>query len=235
LTQAGYAVETVATGKAALTRGREQAYAAIALDLLLPDMPGQKVLAELRADGPNRTTPVVIVSVLSDRNRGIGFEVHDILGKPLQPAVLLESLARAKLRPHTPRPILVVDDDPRALKLAERTLEQIGYRSMCRAGAEEGLAAARETPPAAVVLDLVMPVMTGFEFLERFRATRGGRRTPVIVWTAKDLGADDRRRLSASAQAVVEKSRGPDALVDELRALLPAPAAAGPKEARRGR
>jgi PAS domain S-box-containing protein len=233
LTQAGYAVDTVATGKAALARAREQAYAAIALDLLLPDMPGQKVLAELRAEGPNRATPVVIVSVLADRNRGIGFKVHDILGKPLQPATLLESLARANLKPHTPRPILVVDDDPSALKLAERTLEQIGYRSMCRTGGEDGLAAALATPPAAVVLDLVMPVMTGFEFLERFRGTRSGRSTPVIVWTSMELGAADRRRLSASAQAVVEKSRGPEALVDEIRTLVPVSAVS--KEARSGR
>ena len=79
--------------------------------------------------------------------------------------------------------------------------------------------AAREAP-AAVILDLSMPGMDGFEFLEHFRGTAAGRNTPVIVWTVKDLTAVDHGRLAAWAQAVVQKG-GTERLLEELRAHVP--------------
>lgn len=75
-----------------------------------------------------------------------------------------------------------------------------------------------------------MPEMDGFEFLRRFRATAAGRRTPIIVWTIKDLTPAERVQLLGSVQAVVEKGQGTSALLDEVRAHVPAPA--GPAEER---
>jgi CheY-like chemotaxis protein len=110
----------------------------------------------------------------------------------------------------------------------EALLRQLGYRPLVRPDGASGLQAAVEEPPAAVVLDLLMPGMDGFEFLKRFRRMGIGRRTPVIVWTAHDLTAAVLSRLKESAQAVVEKSRGAEALLEELRAhVLPPRAARG--------
>ena len=87
---------------------------------------------------------------------------------------------------------------------------------------DAALKAAAETPPLAVVLDLIMPRLDGFEFLERFRQTEAGQSTPVIVWTVKDLTTHDQARLREKAQAVVLKgSDGAAALVRELDAFLP--------------
>jgi DNA-binding response OmpR family regulator len=116
--------------------------------------------------------------------------------------------------------VLVVDDDPQALKLSERALRELGYHPVCRSDVEGGLQAAAEQLPVAVVLDLVMPELGGFEFLQRFRRTELGRRTPVIIWTVKDLTREERDHLRVAAQAVVAKSTGVDALTDELRSYL---------------
>jgi protein-histidine pros-kinase len=144
---------------------------------------------------------------------------------------LLASLARAALARGGPRPILVVDDDRKALKLAEKALAQLGYRPLCRLSGREGLTAAEKEPPAAVILDLLMPDMDGFEFLERFRATPGGRRTPVIVWTVKDVTSEEREMLERRVQAIVPKGQGAAALIAVVRAHAPLPAAAEAGEA----
>jgi CheY-like chemotaxis protein len=124
------------------------------------------------------------------------------------------------------RPVLIVDDDPRARRLMETMLQAIGYPSREAASAEEGLGIAERDMPAAVILDLSMPGMDGFEFLDRFRAMPAGRGTPVIVWTVKDLSAADQDRLAASAQAVVRKG-GTERLLEELRIHVPLPGATG--------
>ncbi len=118
--------------------------------------------------------------------------------------------------------MLVVDDDPGCLKLMQATLGRSGYDTICREDAEAALQAAAESRPIAVVLDLIMPRVDGFEFLERFRKMEAGRRTPVIVWTVKDLSAHDHARLRETAHAVVAKgSDGAASLLRELNAFLP--------------
>ena len=121
------------------------------------------------------------------------------------------------------RPILVVDDDPSTLKLADLALRELGHRPVCKDNAVDALLAAEAHPPAVVIVDLFMPHVDGFEFISRLRACPGGRDVPVLVWTVKDLDAAERRRLQASAAAIVSKSAGGlQALVKELGRLLPA-------------
>jgi CheY-like chemotaxis protein len=120
----------------------------------------------------------------------------------------------------------VVDDDPKALKIMEATLKNLGYRSVGKLDGASGLRVVEEERPAAVVLDLMMPGMDGFEFLDRLRRTALGRRTPVIVWTIKELTEEDRLRLRAMAEGVVMKSEGGVAsLLAELQRYLGEPAA----------
>jgi signal transduction histidine kinase/DNA-binding response OmpR family regulator len=233
LVAAGYAVEVARTGQAAIDQCRERTFDAITLDLLLPDMGGWEVLKEIHSDGPNQKTPTIVVTVVAEKGVGAGFAIHDYLVKPVRAEALLASLQRAEIPPAGNRPILVVDDDPQARRLMETTLQGLGYRSRAAADGEEGLRVAGDTDPAAVVLDLLMPEMDGFEFLERFRRTPAGRATPVIVWTAKDLTDEDYGRLAASAQAVVRKSEGgTGTLIDELRTCIARPA--GPRSAAGG-
>jgi len=111
----------------------------------------------------------------------------------------------------------VVDDDESALKLADKTLRALGYRAVCRQDVTSALSAAAKEHPAAVILDVVIPEINGFEFLKRFRNTQAGRRTPVIVWTGKDLTSAERRHLQSTADSVVMKSEVADELLRELK------------------
>jgi CheY-like chemotaxis protein len=207
----------VATGAAAIARVRARAFDAITLDLLLPDMNGQDVLRAIRAEGPNRETPVIIATVVSERGLAAGYRVADVLMKPIDPAELLAGLARARIAADGSRPILVIDDDPKALKLAERSLRDGGFRPILRSDAEGGLQAVEKETPAAIVVDLVMPGMSGFDFMDRLAGQPRASRIPVIVWTEKDMTAEEQRRLADIAEAVVLKRAGTKSLVDELR------------------
>jgi hypothetical protein len=104
--------------------------------------------------------------------------------------------------------ILLVDNNRRELKLYQTALEQNGYTTVAKSNAAAALRVAAENPPDVVVLDLVMPQMDGFEFLRRFRAAEHGRRTPVIVLTAKDLAREHQELLTAMAEGIVTKGDG---------------------------
>jgi CheY-like chemotaxis protein len=121
-----------------------------------------------------------------------------------------------------PGTVLVVDDDPATLKLAEVALRQLGHVPVCKSNGPDALRAAESDLPALVIVDLLMPQMDGFEFIARLRALRSGADVPILVWTIKDLDDLEQRRLKASAAAVVfKRSGGANALVEEVRRLLP--------------
>jgi PAS domain S-box-containing protein len=224
LTGAGYAVETAADGAEAVARCRQRTFDAITLDLLLPDMDSREVLRGIQAEGHNEGVPVIVLTVVAERGAVAGFNIHDFLVKPVQTEELLASLLRAGLPADGTQTVLVVDDDPSALKIMEVTLSHLGYRPICKPDGAAGLEAAAAARPAAVVLDLMMPGIDGFEFLDRFHRTPLGRRTPVIVWTVKELSVEDHVRLRAMAQGVVLKSQGSvDFLLRELQRHLRVP------------
>jgi PAS domain S-box-containing protein len=125
--------------------------------------------------------------------------------------------------PQSSRPILVVDDDPKSRKLTEAMLSAAGYRTLgCRDG-PAALRAVRQESPAAVVLDLDMPGMDGFEVLDALREQPISQSLPILIWTVLELPADKRARLLAKAQEVVAKSAGAHALVERLRFHVPPP------------
>lgn len=220
LNDAGYAVETAATAGEAISTCDSRSFDAITLDILLPDQTGIDVLRHIRAGRTNRETPVIIVSVVAEKGVLGGFPVHDYLQKPLSASALVASLERAGVRSQSRGPILVVDDDGSALRLMDATLRGFGYSVVCSEDGEQALRRAREYRPEAVILDLLMPGVDGFEFLHRFRSDPEHRTVPVIVWTTKDITAEDRAKLDRAAQAVFAKEGQLSSLVDELRGLL---------------
>jgi signal transduction histidine kinase/DNA-binding response OmpR family regulator len=220
LTQAGYSVETASTGAQALSRCATRKFDAITLDLLLPDISGLDVLGAVREGGPNQHAHVVVITVVAEKGAVGGFAVHDVLAKPLQAPALLESLVRAGVDVDLHGTVLVVDDDPASLELMNVALHKLGFTAACFPNAAEALAALSGLQPQAIVLDLMMPGMSGFEFLEHFRALADHRHTPVLIWSAKELTEDERSTLHRSAQAVVRKG-GTAALLEQLGPLLP--------------
>ncbi|NUP13014.1 MAG: response regulator [Polyangiaceae bacterium] len=228
LTAAGYAVETASTAAQAVARCRDTRFDAITLDLILPDMNGLQLLEAIRREGASTDARVVVVSMIAEKDVIGAFAVDDILAKPIDEAALVAALRRSGVAVDKVGRVLVVDDDDASLRLMNLTLTQLGYRVMSASDGDVALRLVERERPSAVVLDLVMPGVDGFEFLVRFRANRANRRVPVIVWTMKDLTGEESTRLRASAQGVLQKGQGTADLLDELRAFLPAPPVGGP-------
>ena len=225
LEDAGFAVEVAETGAAALAACATRAFDAITLDMLLPDMTGLQLLAELRAEPQTKAVPVIVITVVPDAKVVAGVSVTRILHKPLDGNDLLEALDRAGVHPDQPGGVLVVDDDPSALRLMDATLRQLGLSAITRSTGAAGLEAAATLAPAAIVLDLSMPEMDGLEFLEKLRALPAHARTPVVVWTNKDLTHAEQADLLATAQGVAVKTdNGPHGIVAQLRQLMAEPA-----------
>ncbi len=217
LVGAGFAVDTAVTGAQALEAIHARSYDAVTLDLLLPDASGLSVLAAMRRNPATRTTPVIIVSVVTEQVTG-GFIVHDVLEKPLLEGQLIASLGRAGIVAAGSAPILIVDDDERSAKLAAATLAAAGWRTVTACDGEAALELVRDERPAAIVLDLVMPKLDGFGFLERFRADPRWQTIPVFVWTVKDLDTSEMRELAKRAESVLPKDgSGARTLVDQIR------------------
>ena len=220
LHKAGYGVEVAVNGVQALAYAAGRVYDAITLDLLLPDMTGLDVLHRIRSGEKNRDTPVVVVTVVADRGLVGGFAVHDYLPKPINSAELLARCGAEASRATSDAPILVVDDDPSALKLMAAALRAARRRRWpVSRRARRRLPPPDAAPPRAIVLDLLMPEMDGFEFLARLRRDPATQETPVIVWTMKELTSDDRDRLRRLAQEVVTKAGGTVALLEQIRAF----------------
>jgi len=218
LSEAGYSTDTAKTGVEALTKVAIRSYSAILLDLILPDMIGWEVLRSTRTQSPNQRTPVIVVTVVTEKEIVRGFPVQDCLAKPVSPMVLIDSLRRAGLSPTgTQKRILVIDDDPKALKIASAALRSSGYEAVCHLSGIAGLSAASQSNFSAVVLDLLMPEIDGFEFLDRFRKMPACENIPVIVWTNKDISPTEKSRLERSTQSIALKGYdGIDAVLREL-------------------
>lgn len=222
LVSSGYNVETAVNGSEALRHCLARTYDAISLDLILPDTNGWELLSMLRREGPNKETPIIILTVVAEKAVGVAFHIHDFLTKPIESKMLLESLDALQIPPHTTKPVIVIDDNIKDLKLAKILLTELGYQVLCVSTAQEGLLAAKQGNPLAIILDLLMPGMNGFEFLHQYRKTKKGRQTPVLVWTAKDVSSDERAQLRALSLGVVLKSGGSiNKLLSEFSHYLP--------------
>jgi signal transduction histidine kinase/CheY-like chemotaxis protein len=227
LAKEGFAVRTAASGPDGLALARALRPAAITLDVMMPGMDGWAVLAALKADPELAPIPVVMVTILDDKEMGFALGAVEYLTKPVDRTRLLDVVKR--FRPGaSPDPVLVVDDDPAMREMLRRSLEKAGLAVLEADDGRAALAEIARQRPALVLLDLMMPVMDGFEFLRELRATPQGRAIPVVVLTARDLTPEDRQRLQGQVAHVLGKGAySRDALLQEVRELVGARAGPG--------
>ncbi len=230
LGKSGYRVATAGGGEEGLERARELRPDAITLDVLMPGMDGWAVLSALKDDAELADIPVIMVSMLDDRTLGYSLGAADYLNKPVEHERLL-----AVLRKHCPkhgsRHVLIVEDDDATREMIRRILEKEGWSIAEAENGLIGLERLAEAAPGAILLDLMMPKMDGFEFLARLRENAAWRGIPVIVVTAKTLTAADHRRLKGSVELLIQKGGDEiDTILASLKKMLPArptPASAG--------
>jgi adenylate cyclase len=216
----GFAVETAASGVDGLKKVRELRPAAVTLDIMMPDVDGWTVLAALKGDPALADIPVVIVTIVDEQRRGIALGAAGYLTKPIDRERLIEIVSHLRVV-GAPGTVLVVEDDEDERQLVRATLEARGWTVREAANGRLALDAIRAELPDVILLDLMMPEMDGFELVAALQANAAWRDIPVVVVTALDLTAEDRRRLNGGVDQILSKHAFPPAeLIARVGALL---------------
>jgi CheY-like chemotaxis protein len=192
----------------------------ITLDIILHDLDGWNVLSELKRMPFMHNVPVLIISIVDEAESRGAFGPTGFLLKPSRRAELTDSILQMAPASHAPLRILVVDDEPLVGELSKSILTPPQfevYVTRSARDAAEWLADPQHMPDL-VLLDLVMPKTTGFEFLATLRSDSRTRHLPVLVWTAKHLSRQEQHELSQAAQVVLPKKHfSPARLAETLR------------------
>jgi CheY-like chemotaxis protein len=206
LEAAGARVVGARNGEEGLDTVRRLSPAGVILDILLPGVDGWEVLAQLKADPRTAQVPVIVVSMLDERGRGFALGAAEYLVKPVGKEQLLTALYRAAAMPERKHTVVAIDDDPLAIELVKASLEPEGWTVLGAATGQEGLALIREQQPSAVLLDLLMPGMDGFEVVEALRADPETKSVPVVILTSKSMTQQDKERLQGRITYVARKT-----------------------------
>jgi PAS domain S-box-containing protein len=180
---------------------------AITLDVLMPGGNGFETLVALRKTPETAGIPIIVVSILDQKQVGFALGAADYLIKPIRKPVLLETIRRHVL-PHADddATILLVDDDPKTLELLQETLRSAGYETQSVQSGARALEVLSSKLVNAVLLDLLMPGMDGFEVIRHVREQATLKELPILVMTAKTLVPEEIALLSRETQALFQKS-----------------------------
>jgi signal transduction histidine kinase/CheY-like chemotaxis protein/HAMP domain-containing protein len=206
LSREGFDVVTAENGAGALAAARTQCPSVITLDVLMPDMDGWSVLQELKSDPELAGIPVIMVTIVDEKQKGIALGASDYLNKPIDRGRLAAILARYRSVVAATRRALVVEDDTETRMMMRRLLIGEGWQVAEARDGREALARMGGERPDLILLDLMMPEMDGFEFLAACRKMPEFGGIPVIIVTAADLTAHDHRRLNGGVEHILQKA-----------------------------
>jgi signal transduction histidine kinase/CheY-like chemotaxis protein/HAMP domain-containing protein len=220
LERQGFAVVVAASGVEGLARAREVRPAAVTLDIIMPDLDGWTVLAALKGDPATADIPVIVVTIVDEKQRGYALGAAEYMVKPIDRERLTRALR--SLCGGTGH-LMVIEDDDDTRAMMRQALAGDGWKVTEAENGRVALDRLALAVPDAIVLDLVMPELDGFEFLAEFRRHAEWRAIPVLVVTAADLSAADRLRLNGAVERVIQKSGdGRDELLREVATALAA-------------
>ncbi|MBI3286957.1 MAG: response regulator, partial [Chloroflexi bacterium] len=223
LEEAGFQVEIAQSEEEALQKAEVHRPAAITLDILLPEKRGWEVLARLKSSPHTQNIPVMVISIMDTKSTGFALGATEYMLKPVSKETLLSRLRELGLTPGVKgdKKILVVDDDRRMVRRVGAILEAEGFQVVEAYEGEEAIGRALTEKPDLIILDLVMPKRNGFEVVEALKGDSRTQHIPIIILTAKDLSAEEERRLYGSIEFLARKrSLSDQALLEELRRLL---------------
>jgi len=220
LTSAGYQPIRARHGEEALRLAREAPFVAVTLDLVLPGLDGWEVLKTLKSHAVTRDLPVVIISRVDERDLGVALGADDYFVKPVDRDRLLDRVRQLTVANQSKARLLLIDDDVSLHELLNEELAGLGHTIESAYSGETGFAAAKENLPDVIILDLMMPGMSGFEVAGLLKDDPSTARIPILVLTSRVISADDRRELQSKVAAYVQKGHGTrDQLVAEIKRL----------------
>jgi signal transduction histidine kinase/DNA-binding response OmpR family regulator len=220
LTKEGFRVAIAPGGKEGIKMAKDLKPDLITLDVLMAETDGWSVLSALKADADTTDIPVIILTMFDDKEMGFALGASDYMTKPINRDRLVTVL-RKHHHGHEPSQVLVVEDEPSIRQMVRRVLEKEGWVVREAENGKAGLRAVAETRPAVILLDLMMPVMNGFDFVQELRKNKEWQDIPVVILTAKDLTVEDRQQLKGNVERVYQKGEyNREQLLQEVRELV---------------
>ena len=220
LSKEGLRVISTFDGAEGIKRAQEIMPDVILLDVLMPDRNGWSILTQLKTNSQTVHIPVVIISILHDKNTGFALGASEYLTKPLERKHLLKTLEKYRLDKAVGH-VLVVEDDPPTREIMRSTLQKDGWSVSEAENGRIGLQQLQNQIPEVILLDLMMPEMDGFEFVRQLRAQEKWHQIPVIVVTAKEITAEDEAQLTGNVERTLQKGAySRDQLLHEVRQLV---------------
>ncbi len=217
LAAANLEVLTATSGVEAVRLAKETHPDVITLDIMMPSGGGWSVLHELRSDSATAEIPVVVVSILDRKELGLILGVSDYLVKPVSRDMLLHTLQKHLRRSDRVQNVLVIDDDAADLHITAEVLSSAGYSALRAQGGPAAIEVLRTARPDAILLDLMMPHIDGFQVLNHIKQDDALCAVPVFILTAKELTQEETERLRRDAQACFRKG---DSWKNELLARI---------------
>ncbi|TNE51834.1 MAG: hybrid sensor histidine kinase/response regulator [Deltaproteobacteria bacterium] len=220
LTKEGFLVVSTSSGEEGLRIAEKLEPFAITLDVKMPDMDGWAVLSELKKLPALADTPVIMVTIVDDMQRGYALGAADFLTKPFERERILKTLR--KYQPtQKPWDVLIVEDDDLSRDLLTSIMKKSGWDTREAINGIKALEEVKAKQPDLILLDLMMPEMDGFEFLEKMREEEDTRTIPTIIITAKEITQEDRQRLSGYVDHLLNKAGfSKEDLLQEIRTLV---------------
>jgi adenylate cyclase len=220
LTREGFDVMTASSGRQGIEIARDVQPSVITLDVLMSDLDGWSTLQELKRDTELRDIPVIMVTIVDEENRGYTLGAAAYLTKPVNRECLLKALASCRPEHASPR-VLVIEDDAHTRGWLTRILREDGWEATEAENGRVALERLSLVDPDIILLDLMMPEMDGFEFVDEIRRDEKTRHLPLIVLTAADLSDEDHRRLSGGIRKILRKRvGGKDEVLSSLREVI---------------
>jgi len=205
LVKQGFSVVTADNGKDGLALAKKVHPQAITLDVMMPGMDGWQVLTALKSDPETADIPVILMSMVDDRELGFALGAVDYLTKPID-RNRLTNLLDCLLRDQHAAQVLIAERDSDNATALARTLQQHGFRVSRAEDGEQALARLNEELPDLIFLDLTLPGMDGLELLDELSREPAWKEIPVVVLSDRDLSPEDRDRLSGGVRKVLTKS-----------------------------
>jgi PAS domain S-box-containing protein len=204
LTKEGYSPASAGNGVEGLALARRLSPSVIILDVMMPRKDGWAVLRELKDDPELKSIPVIMHTIIDNRNLGFAIGAQDYLIKPVDHETLLATIKRYD-KPTRPLNILVVDDEPDQCEILSRTLLKEGWNVQTADGGGSALSLLAQSLPDVITLDLMMPTMDGFDFLKLVKENEQWSHIPILILTSMDLNKIDYDKLTGSVASILHK------------------------------
>ncbi|WP_353571891.1 response regulator [Candidatus Albibeggiatoa sp. nov. BB20] len=221
LQKLAYQVVVASNGKEGLNLARKLHPNAITLDVMMPETDGWTVLSQLKSDPNLKHIPVIMLSMVDEKQKGYRLGATDYLSKPINSESLVHALEKCGFDGYEKATILVAEDNEMTRMMMQQTLERLGCDVLLAENGQVALHLLEKHTPDLILLDLMMPIVDGFTFAERLRQHSDWCKIPIIVLTAKDLSSTERRQLEQHVSTIFQKgSYQKKTLLDEIQNIL---------------